>query len=390
MDSSCLYGIEMCQAGRVTTTTSRHNRSTDCVEVRFAYINLCGLGIHSSNHAGYNTQIGFVLNQQQPIEIASTSKLMADDEQILTDSQSLMATLQTDFELDMEGLDMLFLAMPDAMPVPVVETMLIAKAPTATASSPSVRKMTYGVCKLFYAYNDAFPEKSSVSALNVDSFMINSLSPELQKKMSQRMSPEMGSDWVLEWLNSFKITVLRTPQHGKMVGKENNQYLPDKGYLGKDRIDLLVEAMDDLGRPTAVTFRFYINVLSEKERYKIADSKGAAFNRYIKKYCGTTRVIWRISESDTSEPLYALLTDAKDALTGFEDLPGASLAQTTSDKITLDTDAAGYGWFIDYTPYLNEEWLPTSNPYEWKAKLGSDAVAIHEAVWIATSLRASQ
>ncbi|MDR0716824.1 MAG: hypothetical protein LBF50_05345 [Azoarcus sp.] len=30
-------------------------------------------------------------------------------------------------------------------------------------------------------------------------------------------------------------------------------------------------------------------------------------------------------------------------------------------------------WFIDATPYLNEEWLPTSNPYEWQAKPGSEA-----------------
>jgi hypothetical protein len=51
---------------------------------------------------------------------------------------------------------------------------------------------------------------------------------------------------------------------------------------------------------------------------------------------------------------------------GFANLPSAALAQTTSDKITLDTDAAGHGWFIDYTQYLNEEWLPTSNPCEWQ------------------------
>jgi hypothetical protein len=58
-------------------------------------------------------------------------------------------------------------------------------------------------------------------------------------------------------------------------------------------------------------------------------------------------------------------------------LSGASVAQTTGTgptaQITLDTNAAGYGWFIDYTPYLNEEWLPTSNPHEWQAKPGSDA-----------------
>ncbi|MDR0577728.1 MAG: matrixin family metalloprotease, partial [Candidatus Accumulibacter sp.] len=61
----------------------------------------------------------------------------------------------------------------------------------------------------------------------------------------------------------------------------------------------------------------------------------------------------------------------------FSNLSAASVAQTTgtgsSAKITLDEDAAGHGWFIDYTPYLNEEWLPTSNPCEWQAKPGSDA-----------------
>jgi hypothetical protein len=71
--------------------------------------------------------------------------------------------------------------------------------------------------------------------------------------------------------------------------------------------------------------------------------------------------------------MQALLSGAKDALTGFTDLSGASLGQTTGNRITLDTNAAGHGWFVDYTPYLNEEWLPTSSPYEWKAKPGSEA-----------------
>ena len=32
-----------------------------------------------------------------------------------------------------------------------------------------------------------------------------------------------------------------------------------------------------------------------------------------------------------------------------------------------------FNWFIDTTPSLNEEWLPTSNPNEWVAKVGSAA-----------------
>lgn len=60
-------------------------------------------------------------------------------------------------------------------------------------------------------------------------------------------------------------------------------------------------------------------------------------------------------------------------------LDGSTLAQTTGTgpgptaQITLDTDAAGYGWFIDDTPYLNDEFLPTSNPNEWVARPGSAA-----------------
>ncbi len=41
--------------------------------------------------------------------------------------------------------------------------------------------------------------------------------------------------------------------------------------------------------------------------------------------------------------------------------------------ITLDTDAAGHGWFIDATPADNVEFLPTSNPNEWVARPGSEA-----------------
>ena len=55
----------------------------------------------------------------------------------------------------------------------------------------------------------------------------------------------------------------------------------------------------------------------------------------------------------------------------FADLTGSALGQTTGTTITLDTNAAGNGWFIDTTPGLNEEYLPTSNPNEWVVKAGS-------------------
>ncbi len=54
------------------------------------------------------------------------------------------------------------------------------------------------------------------------------------------------------------------------------------------------------------------------------------------------------------------------------DLPAGALGQSTT-TITLDTNAAGHGWFIDYTPWLNEEYLPTANPNVWQARPGSEA-----------------
>ena len=43
-----------------------------------------------------------------------------------------------------------------------------------------------------------------------------------------------------------------------------------------------------------------------------------------------------------------------------------------------DDNAAGHTWFIDPTPSLNEEWLPTSNPNEWVAKIGRGEGAVGE------------
>jgi hypothetical protein len=59
------------------------------------------------------------------------------------------------------------------------------------------------------------------------------------------------------------------------------------------------------------------------------------------------------------------------------DLSAASVAETTGTglaaRITLDTNAAGHGWYLDPTPQANEEFLPTADPNIWQAKEGSAA-----------------
>lgn len=62
-----------------------------------------------------------------------------------------------------------------------------------------------------------------------------------------------------------------------------------------DRIDLLVEGKDDLGRPISMTLRYFINVLPSKEIGKVI-ANDRIYSRTIKRLCGTDKAIWRISD----------------------------------------------------------------------------------------------
>jgi len=79
-----------------------------------------------------------------------------------------------------------------------------------------------------------------------------------------------------------------------------------------------------------------------------------------------------------SAQLSGLLATASKALTGFADLPGSAVGNTIGEgptaQITLDTTAAGHGWYVDPTPLdTTDDYLPTSNPNVWQAKAGSAA-----------------
>jgi hypothetical protein len=48
------------------------------------------------------------------------------------------------------------------------------------------------------------------------------------------------------------------------------------------------------------------------------------------------------------------------------------LALTSGTTITLDTDAAGYGWFIDQTPFVNEEFVSGPSFVNGHSSFGSE------------------
>ena len=189
--------------------------------------------------------------------------------------------------------------------------------------------------------------------------------------------------------DTAKITILQQPKHGTL---EMNPdwvhviYLPNDGYLGNDSVVLQVA-----GDGHKVELRYFLTVTD-----KVGDTENT------NPICNL-RTFWKISQdangnsvltaveypspvseasSTITDPtsMSALLgsglfdTSATSGITlNVADLAGGAVGQTTGTSITLDINAANNGWFIDSTPNLNEEWLPTSNPNEWVAKAGSAA-----------------
>jgi hypothetical protein len=157
-----------------------------------------------------------------------------------------------------------------------------------------------------------------------------------------------------EFFSGAKVTLIKAPAHGVValadvpnVSNGQYHYMPNGGYVGKDRFVLQVEK-----NGVKVRIQYMIEGLDEEE-----NASG---------WCNPET--WKIS-STVSTPaqenlqLASLLGNAAQG-SNFSDLPGAVVGQTTGSQITLDTTAANYGWYIDYTPYLNDEYLPTSNPNE--------------------------
>jgi VCBS repeat-containing protein len=157
-------------------------------------------------------------------------------------------------------------------------------------------------------------------------------------------------------LAAIKTTLLEGTTHGKITtgvdstGRTSYHYDAEPNYVGKDRAVFLAEF--------------------EGKRYKIVlDLRVFTFVDENNPTCPPPQLIKVNGKPVSGSSSY----DLNSIPVAFADLAGAALGQTDAAGITLDTNASGYGWFIDTTPADNSEFLPTSNPNEWVAKAGSAA-----------------
>ena len=184
-----------------------------------------------------------------------------------------------------------------------------------------------------------------------------------------------------QYEKSAIVTLIKQGDHGKVAfGKSYDStysewfYTPEAGFKGKDRVTFVVELG---GKTFKVEYFLHVVELGRNRDMKLVQA------------C-EKRPYWKISQSDidsgTQDPatwlrsaqLSALLATASQSFTDLTDLPGTAVGQTVgggaSASITLDTTAAGHGWYVDPTPLDNtDDYLPTSTPNIWQAKSGTDA-----------------
>jgi hypothetical protein len=250
---------------------------------------------------------------------------------LLAAAQALVTQLQANPGINQEELFMPIYVMPDVPPqyVPV----MVAQASVGGQGAEKFDRVI-GICHL--AQNPAVPPSSAVNVIE----------------------PLMEVEDYLTKFEHIKIEgsisfhILQQPVHGLLRdgGEGAYSYVPETGYLGKDQATVLVEISG-----LKIKVKYFFQVLNTLP----TDEDQA-------EYCPTGK--WRISQI-----INTINGTSLGVSVGVTDLSNGAIGQTTGTSITLDTNAAGYNWFIDNTPADNSEYLPTSNPNEWVAKAGSAA-----------------
>jgi len=298
---------------------------------------------------------------------------------IIAAAQQLLNDMQPELSFNQGDINMVFMDVPPN--VPAQYTPVIVAQATQT-QDPARTDRTIGVCHLV----------NSLGVAGRD----DPLSPVYVISPS-----ETASDYINGFENRYvglegRITLLQGVEHGELREEDGKyyRYTPVADYIGSDRATFLIEIG---GLKVKAVYHFKVidggaiggTEADDKQNcpkgmfWKISTTLDANGNSTITSIeyqspttsaTGTTAVNTAAMASTLGVSILRNLAGETAGVTvNLADLPGSALGQTTGSTITLDTNASGYGWFIDTTPSQNEEFLPTSNPNEWVAKEGSAA-----------------
>jgi hypothetical protein len=182
-------------------------------------------------------------------------------------------------------------------------------------------------------------------------------------------------------------TVVLAPRHGKLeldtvsdsTARTDYAYLPDPDYYGLDKVSIKVQAQ---GKVFLVRYTISVAHLDPED-----GTCPITIPEYL--YPPKNTSMEGVAPSDAAvlpDDLWAWIrgvelagvaSDMSGVTLSFESLSAGSVGQTIGEglasDIVLDNDGSGHGWFVDPTPALNDEFLPTADPSVWKARPGSAA-----------------
>lgn len=355
---------------------------------------LSNLGVPNGNENAHQNH--FHISFKAPTLVPITKNLLAETEGFSTTmavstDDALVAPaadpignsgFEEEFMLD------LFVAalISAAEPIAVVQA---PDAPTATTSAQSMaagqsqsNDQTFSVCQdidgrmPIPAIGGGVKYKSGQSAFND----FGPLPRELYERWALPVSAVFSPERIAEL--GLKVTQIEAPKHGKAevvsAPSFHYVYIPDKDYLGKDRVVYEIEAQ---GKRYKVTINFWVVPLVGRGADDVPECLNQKFNDSAIDPAVMTGQTSLAPSGGAPSPGYAVTGYMMGALpfgdgtinVSFGDLSAGAVGQTFGNAITLDTNAAGHGWFLDTTPWDNSEYVATSNPNEWIALPGSDA-----------------
>ena len=337
------------------------------------------LGITTRSEKDYNKQFGINLTKKTRVDIEDSHLLIADTpivkKSALDRTSALIAQAQKNLNLK-EG----------------EFTMWLADVPTNTNQPPAI----YLASSAVTSQAAAVPHKLGVcQAINSE---VEFLSPVSAIQGYQYVSGLTGLEFGLNpdrtWRSDVTEYILQQPKHGRIILDYVDEtgythlgyrYVPDAGFGDFDYFVMEVKAGD-----TSVQIYYTMSVgLPGEPNYTYDENNGDRIPDLSRCPDGE---IWKISS--LSSPLQI----------NFLDLTGAAVGETTGSganaTITLDTNAAGHGWYIgglttkdggqvqrtqnggqvtelgmlsSVFSQQSSDWLPTSNPNEWVARAGTAA-----------------
>ena len=351
------------------------------------------MNIKASNAPDYNTKFGITLKKRDAVIVPKApSNLLADGASLALGDlglQTLMLDLKNKFDFNLGDADMLYVNMPDSAPVQIpISSAIVASVAVARPMR------TDGVCNIVPANSPEYPDENAASGMGYSDYMQDFLPKNwVQDHVGKGAYSSADLKQYTDWSDSLEITVTQPPRHGKMLVvptvDSKPSYVPNKNYIGKDRVEVEIRGKDFDGRAITKKVIYFINVVPSEKMNGII----AKYTSALQKYCGTDKPEWRISEVDrpvigldiasaaswlSAAQLSSLIVSAGSVFTGYSDLSGSAIGTTVGEgpqaAIILHTAAAGHGWYVDATPLDNtDDYLPTSNPNVWQAKAGSDA-----------------